>query len=229
MPCLECLVSPRCPCVRRLKPRGGDVGGESGPHLKGARLLCPLVHRLPWKLKEFSWALSLGLPKRSWDENPQTCAVSEGLQLWWVGAGRAVPPTVPLTGRQVLVPEDHGHTHRAPQPQRRAHPAATAHPRRSPLRHPTHAGALQHHKWLTGCLREARAGALGAEATVPGAGQMDADSAQQVLPPQGSHRDSRDDGGLAFLSTQLGLWRAKPKCLTWRGQALERSGPRSGP
>ena len=163
------------------------------------------------------------------------------LQLWWVGAGRAVPPTVPLTGRQVLVPEDHGHTHRAPQPQRRAHPAATAHPRRSPLRHPTHAGALQHHKWLTGCLREARAGALGAEATIPGAGQMDADSAQQVLPPQGSQRDSRDDGGLAFLSTHLGLWRAKPKCLTWRlcwplGQALRearhpsplRRGPGSG-
>ena len=39
--------------------------GESGPHLKGARLLCPLVHRLPRKLKEFSRALSLGLPERS--------------------------------------------------------------------------------------------------------------------------------------------------------------------
>lgn len=104
------------------------MGGESGPHLKGARLLCPLVHRRCGSLKNLAEPCLLAYLRGPEMKTLKRVQFQRGSSFGGVGAGRAVPPTIPLTGRQVLVPEDHGHTHRAPQPQRRAHPTATAHP-----------------------------------------------------------------------------------------------------
>lgn len=74
------------------------------------------------------------------------------------GQGWAAPPTFPLAGLQVPVPENHGHAHRASQHQCPAHPEAAAHPGHTPLRQPPHAGAVQHHGWLSRCLRRASRG-----------------------------------------------------------------------